>query len=124
VYGKIGQAEEGLNAVSEALALINSTGERSFEAELYRLKGELTLQKLSVVSCQLLTPGSQGEAEECFLKAIEIARKQQAKSLSYAPQRASLVCGNNKVRKLKLTSCCRRCIAGLPKALTPRTCKR
>ncbi len=27
-----------------------------------------------------LTPDPQGEAEACFLKAIEIARKQQAKS--------------------------------------------
>jgi predicted ATPase len=29
---------------------------------------------------RLLTPDPQGEAEVCFLKAIEIARKQQAKS--------------------------------------------
>ena len=28
-----------------------------------------------------LTPDTQGEAEACFLKAIEIAQKQQAKSL-------------------------------------------
>jgi predicted ATPase len=52
---------------------------------LYRLKGELMLQKLPVVSPQPLTPSTQVEveleAEECFLKAIEIAREQQAKSL-------------------------------------------
>lgn len=32
-------------------------------------------------SPQLLTPSTQAEAEECFLKAIAIAQKQQAKSL-------------------------------------------
>ena len=67
---------------------MDRTDERFYEAELYRLKGQLTLQKLSVVSPQLsvtdprpLTPDPQGEAEACFLKAIEIARHQQAKSL-------------------------------------------
>ena len=90
-YGKMGQTEEGLNGLAEALELAEKTGERRYEAELYRLKGQLTLQKLSVVSSQLsvpstqpLTPSTQEveqEAEACFLKAIEIARKQQAKSL-------------------------------------------
>ena len=86
-YGKVGQVEEGLRVLAEALAVSDSTGERVYEAELYRLMGELTLQKLSVISSQLsvpntrhLTPNTQ-EAEACFLKAIEIARKQQAKSL-------------------------------------------
>jgi predicted ATPase len=92
-YGKVGQAEEGLSALAEALTLINKTGERWCEAELYRLKGELMLQKLSVASRQLsvsnpqsLTPNTQHptpstQAEACFWKAVEIARKQQAKSL-------------------------------------------
>src|SRR5262245_33962338 len=41
--GKAGQAEEGLNLVDEALALVHSTGERWPEAELHRLRGELLL---------------------------------------------------------------------------------
>jgi predicted ATPase len=68
-YGKVGQTEEGLSILAEALALVDKTGECCYETELYRLKGELTLQ--SKVK----------EAEECFLKAIELARRQQAKSL-------------------------------------------
>jgi tetratricopeptide (TPR) repeat protein len=48
VYGKAGQVEEGLSALTEALAVMNKTGERVWEAELYRLKGELTLQKFQV----------------------------------------------------------------------------
>jgi predicted ATPase len=75
-YGKTGQVEKGLTALTEALAAVDSTGERWYEAELYRLKGQLRLQS------QVPSPKSQvEEAEACFLKAIEIARKQQAKSL-------------------------------------------
>jgi predicted ATPase len=88
VYGKAGQAEEGLTVLAEALTVVDKTGERFYKAELYRLHGELTLQKWSVVSDPLsvtnpqpLTPNTQEEAEACFLKAIEIARKQSAKSL-------------------------------------------
>jgi predicted ATPase len=43
VYGERGQIEEGLNALAEALAVVDKTGERYYEAELYRLKGELLL---------------------------------------------------------------------------------
>ena len=57
--------------IAEALAVAEKNEERMYEAELYRLKGELTLAQSSV----------QKEAEECFHKAIAIARKQQAKSL-------------------------------------------
>jgi predicted ATPase len=88
VHGKVGQAAEGLNVVAEALAAADKTGERFWEAELYRLKGQLTLQQcqvsgttLHVVDPHLLTRDPQGEAEACFLKAIEIAQRQQAKSL-------------------------------------------
>ena len=56
--------------MAEALAVVDKTGERLWAAELYRLQGELTLAQSSV----------QKEAEECFWKAIEIARRQQAKS--------------------------------------------
>ena len=38
-YGKAGQIEEGLSVLAEALALVDKTGERFYEAELYRLKG-------------------------------------------------------------------------------------
>jgi adenylate cyclase len=100
-YGQIGQVEEGLTALAEALAAVDKTGERWCEAELYRLKGELTLQsntshgqvsdkfqtshgqgesKSEGTNPQPLIPNSQAEAEACFHKAIEIARKQQAKS--------------------------------------------
>jgi len=76
-YAKVGRVEEGLSVVAEALAFVDKTGERVSEAELYRLKGELTLQKSPEPGVRSPKSG----AEECFLKAIEIARRQQAKSL-------------------------------------------
>ena len=87
VYEKGGQAEEGLSALAEALETVEKNGERFYEAELHRLKGELTLQssvqrlESSATNPQALIPNPQAEAEACFLKAIEIARQQQAKSL-------------------------------------------
>jgi predicted ATPase len=42
-YQGLDQAEEGLAVLAEALATVDKTGERFYEAELYRLKGELTL---------------------------------------------------------------------------------
>jgi class 3 adenylate cyclase/predicted ATPase len=90
-YGKVRQIEEGLKIVAEALALVDNREERVYEAELYRLKGTLTLQKefkvqsseFQVPGPQSLTPNTQAavqEAEGYFLKAIDISRKQQAKS--------------------------------------------
>jgi adenylate cyclase len=77
-YGKVGQAEEGLGALAEALVHVDKTGERYWEAELYRLRGELMLQQFNVQGSKFKV---EEEAEACFLKAIEVARKQQAKSL-------------------------------------------
>jgi predicted ATPase len=96
---KAGQIEEGLKVVAEALAMVEKTGECVFEAELYRLKGELTLQsRTSHRQVQSKSRASQDkskgknpqspirnpqleEAAACFRRAIAIARRQEAKSL-------------------------------------------
>jgi predicted ATPase len=44
-HGKAGQTEEGMKVLAEALATVDGIGERFYEAELYRLKGQLTLQQ-------------------------------------------------------------------------------
>ncbi|HEV8715848.1 MAG TPA: adenylate/guanylate cyclase domain-containing protein [Candidatus Binatia bacterium] len=54
-YRKVGQTAEGLAAVTEALDWIQRTGGRYYEAELYRLKGELSLQSRQVKT-SLKTP--------------------------------------------------------------------
>jgi predicted ATPase len=129
-YAKVGQAEKGLAVLAEALARVDKTGMRFGEAELYRLKGELTLQQFTVPASKFkveesvvfsaqtnqkakacpersrrskgqkpilsgvegakitsprpLAPNTQRgveqEAEGYFLKAIEIAQRQQAKA--------------------------------------------
>ncbi|MBI3800895.1 MAG: AAA family ATPase, partial [Deltaproteobacteria bacterium] len=88
-YGKGGQIAEGLNMLAEALATVDKTGERFYEAELYRLKGKLVLQS-GVRGPASENPNTQhpapstpaeAEAEACFHTAIEITRQQQAKSL-------------------------------------------
>jgi predicted ATPase len=71
-YGTMEQPEAGLTALAEALTLADTTGERWYEPELYRLKGTLLLQQSS---------DNQAEAETCFHQAIAIAQNQQAKSL-------------------------------------------
>ncbi|MGD9031130.1 MAG: adenylate/guanylate cyclase domain-containing protein [Desulfobacteraceae bacterium] len=71
-YGVVGQPEEGLTVLAEALAIVENTGERSWETELHRCKGALLL---------IQQGQNVGEAEECFRKAIDTARRQQAKSL-------------------------------------------
>jgi predicted ATPase len=70
-YGTIGKSEAGLTALTQALTLADTTGERWYGPELYRLKGVLLLQQAS---------DHQAEAEHCFHTAISIARTQQAKS--------------------------------------------
>ncbi|MCZ6874743.1 MAG: AAA family ATPase, partial [bacterium] len=70
-YGHVAQPEEGLTCLREAWMVGAATGERLYEAELYRLKGELLLQ---------LSSDNQAEAEASFHQALDIARHQQAKS--------------------------------------------
>jgi class 3 adenylate cyclase/predicted ATPase len=74
--GGTGQIDEGLATVAEALRLVEKNDERFYEVEVWRIKGTLTLQSQAESHKSKV-----GEAEECFLKAIEIAQKQQAKSL-------------------------------------------
>jgi len=74
-YGQAGQPEAGLTVLAEALTLVATTEERWWEAELYRLRGELLLHAECGVRHTAWTPA------ECFRQAIEVARRQQARSL-------------------------------------------
>jgi class 3 adenylate cyclase/predicted ATPase len=72
--GKNGEVEEGLHLMAEALALIEHSGPRCYEPELHRIQGELL---------QSMDSGfrHEGTPETCFHRALDIARRQQAKSL-------------------------------------------
>ncbi len=79
--------------IAEALRLVDKNDERFYEAELYRIKGTLTLEtrgwRLETSPSSLQAPSLKPlvswevvqEAEGYFLKAIDIAQKQEAKSL-------------------------------------------
>jgi tetratricopeptide (TPR) repeat protein len=67
-----GRMAEGLQAVAEGLALSEKTGQRRYDAELYRIRGELLLK-------QDTDANAENEAYACFRQALEIARGQQAK---------------------------------------------
>jgi len=72
-YGTAGQVQKGLQVLDEALVLVDQNGERYWEAELYRRKGELLLQSGG--------QGAEQEAEVCLQQALAVARRQQAKTL-------------------------------------------
>jgi len=80
-YGGLGQAEKGLALLAEALAVVNNSRERHWEAELYRLRGELLLVPEGKRRRAKGKRQPWGEAETCFRQALDIARRQQAKSL-------------------------------------------
>jgi predicted ATPase len=66
--------------LDEALMLVHRTGERCYEAELYRLKGELLLQGGQRPKAHG-TEQKVAEAEQRFRQALAVARRQQAKAL-------------------------------------------
>jgi predicted ATPase len=61
-----------LRVIAEALASVHDSAERCYEAELYRLQGELLLARPAELHA---------EAAACFCQALAVARQQQAKSL-------------------------------------------
>jgi predicted ATPase len=70
-YGKMGKIADGLTTVDEALAIANKNTEGCCQSELYRLKGQLSLQQ---------TAGNEQQAETCFHRALSMARSRGAKS--------------------------------------------
>jgi predicted ATPase len=78
-YSKGGQAEEGLHVLDEAFAVLHKNAERDYEAELYRIKGELLLQQ--AMAKEIYTAPLRAEAETYFHKALNVARHQGATSI-------------------------------------------
>ena len=70
-YGWAGEVEQGLQALATALDFAEKTGELTWDAEMHRIKGDLLLAR---------SAKNQPEAATCFNQAIEIARRQSAKS--------------------------------------------
>ncbi|MGH8065666.1 MAG: hypothetical protein ACRERE_10640, partial [Candidatus Entotheonellia bacterium] len=72
VSAHLGHIEDGLQALAEAHTLVEQHEERWWEAEVCRLRGALLLRQ----------PGTPpAEAEAWLQRALDVARRQQAKSL-------------------------------------------
>jgi predicted ATPase len=69
-YTRVGQFEEARKTLNEGRAVTQKNDDRTSEAELHRLEGELLLAE---------SPDQLAAAEDCFRKAIETARRQQSK---------------------------------------------
>jgi predicted ATPase len=67
-HAGLGELEVALALADEALRLVEGTGERLFEAELYRLRGEF-----------FLISGNEGRGETALEQALTVARRQQAR---------------------------------------------
>ncbi len=102
-YGMVGLIDRGLETLDVTLALVERTGERFAEAEIYRLKGELLLKH---------TSSNFEEAEARFRQALMIARKQKANwwELRAIMSLANLWIRQDKPRQAQksLTRICRR----------------
>jgi hypothetical protein len=70
-YANARQANVGLAWLTEALTMVGQTGERSDEAEVHRLMGELLLGRFG---------DHHAPAEVCFQQTLEVACQQQAKA--------------------------------------------
>jgi predicted ATPase len=68
---ELGQHEAALEAIDRALDLTAKTGERWHEAEAHRIKGRILRRH---------SPDQPALAEESFLRALSIARRQKTKS--------------------------------------------
>jgi len=72
VFDLLGNTKEGLQSLAEAQTLMTQTAERWWEAEIYRLHGALLSRS---------STAPPAEVETCFRRALDVARRQGARSL-------------------------------------------
>ncbi len=86
---EIGQVDEASTKIGEAMTAVKTTKENWYEAEIIRVAGEIALQGMEPDATK---------AEACFARALEVARKQKAKSweLRAARSMARLLCAQGR----------------------------
>jgi predicted ATPase len=109
VYAELGQFDDARRCIREALASIDTTGERWFEAEVNRVAGEVVRR----------SPQSDAAEAETYLeRAMSVARQQQAKSWELrAAMSMARLCAI-RVGGMRLARFSLRCTAGVPKGST------
>ena len=123
-YGHGGQADEALAVLATALALVETTGGRWWEAELQRLKGELLLAPAGTGHQGEGTRAKVADAETCLRQALAVARRSRPGPWSCVRPSAWPGYGRARASALRPTRCWRRSTVGSPKALTPPTSRR
>lgn len=73
-YADTDRIKEALSVLAESQAVLEETGERWWQAEVYRLQGELLFRRSGAAPVD-------ERAEEYFRRALQTAREQRAKSL-------------------------------------------
>jgi predicted ATPase len=93
VLRRAGRSDEALVVVAKALAVVEVTGERLYEAKLRGLMGDLLLEQAD--------PGKAEECERSLLHALSVARNQDARSweLRVASSLARLWGGQGRVQE-------------------------
>ena len=122
--GLLGQPEDGLAALDEALTLMEQTGERYYEAELHRQRGELLLLR------EAQSHPAQGSREQHDSRGVFSAGPRRGSSpageVPRTPRRhepGPPVAAAGQARR-SYVRCLPRSMAGSPRALTRRTCRR
>ena len=103
--GRAGQWDEGLRRVDEGIALVATTCESVYAAELWRIKGELLLGKGRRPTGGRAAAGGRvtEAAGKCFRRSLEIAGAQEARSLALrsAMSLARVSVGHDGVREAR-----------------------
>ena len=108
-----GQFEQAQSWARAAIELADRTGHRWYEAEAHRVLGDV-----------LLALSDLGAAEIAFLRAIEIAKEQKAKSWSCVPPPASPAAGAIRASAPRPAICLLRSMAGSPRVSIRQFCKK
>jgi adenylate cyclase len=74
-YARAGHLDQGMIALTQAQTFLDKSGERWWQSELHRIKGELAIRRARPLS------DDRPQAEECFQRALTVSRAQSAKSL-------------------------------------------
>ena len=120
--GNLGQVDIALALLAEARELMERNDERYVESEIHRIHGELKLKQAAhASSTSAIATKAEAEAEQSFLKAIEIARERGAKTLELrAATGLSRMLVNSGRNAEARAVCCNRFMIGSPKDLIGR----
>ena len=103
-YADNGKFDDAWHSIDEAMVAIETTKEKWWEAEVHRVAGEVALMSFE---------RDAAKAEAYFERALEVARRQQAKSWELRAAMSMRGSGVTRASRSKLANCSLPCMAGL-----------